>query len=232
MKGPVVIHRSDEAGARARSVLALAAAVCLPLLALQTATSADNPGGYNTGTRDAAAARAVALAAVQNPDGSPRSGHDPTQLRQITLAEAARQPDGLAAGEHLPSEAVPSRTGVGPNGDAVNRGTHVPARDVAMGKPPVKPEEVLPGDGLLVNGCVAGYGQGGACLPSAPRRAAAQAVTKYRWKCTEVRELLPLGIAVDGHDGHDGHVGHQAALVDPLALDSNGDGIACGRGDR
>jgi hypothetical protein len=67
-------------------------------------------------------------------------------------------------------------------------------------------------------------GRGVVCLPQTPPSHAAHAaltgedLSRY-WTCTEVRTLLPQGVVVD------------TTGSDPLALDSEGDGTACGDGD-
>lgn len=81
-------------------------------------------------------------------------------------------------------------------------------------------------DTALAGGCVPDYGSDGACLPPVPLRMVGEhaghagmspmeMATLYT--CDDVRLILPDGIDVTGED--------------TLALDSNGDGVACGEGD-
>jgi hypothetical protein len=138
--------------------------------------------------------------------------------RQISLGEAAG--DG----------SVPSTTAVvpvanrwlDPEAAGVNDGSKQQAADVTLEPAPVvDPSQVLPHG--LANGCVPGYGQGGGCLPSTPPSHAGHGTGEdmsIYWTCAEVRTVLPNGIPLDN------------AGTDPLGLDSNGDGTACGAGDQ
>jgi hypothetical protein len=80
-------------------------------------------------------------------------------------------------------------------------------------------------DTALAGGCVPGYGTNGQCLPPIPPRLAAEHAGHVGmdgpemamfYNCEDVRALMPDGIATE---------------EDPLGLDSNKDGIACGKGD-
>ncbi len=80
-------------------------------------------------------------------------------------------------------------------------------------------------DTALAGGCVPGYGTDGQCLPPIPPRLAAEHAghagmdgpeMAMFYTCEDVRALLPQGVA---------------AVEDSLGLDSNKDGIACGKGD-
>jgi hypothetical protein len=81
-------------------------------------------------------------------------------------------------------------------------------------------------DTALAGGCVPGYGTDGECLPPIPPRLAAEhaghrgmdgpEMARF-YTCEDVRALVPDGLATE---------------KDPLGLDSNKDGIACGKGDR
>ncbi len=139
--------------------------------------------------------RKAARDRVQNADGSPKEGFDPAKRKHTSLAEAAGKAN--------------SNSGVNSDAAGVNEGTKKQATNVKMNKRDIKPGEVLPKAGVLVNGCVAGYGGGASCLP-APRPG-------QTWTCEKVRLILPAGIAVTGKDS--------------LKLDSNKDKIACGPGD-
>lgn len=80
-------------------------------------------------------------------------------------------------------------------------------------------------DGVTValNGCVVGYGNNGQCLPDTPGSASEMGMTRQQmpWQCEEVRLSFPAGLQVGKGEGKD-----------PLHLDSNKDGTACGIGDR
>jgi hypothetical protein len=97
----------------------------------------------------------------------------------------------------------------------VNEGTKDQAAGVQMR--PIKPgDSAIVGKSGQYGGCTPGYGRGRECLPpaSADGRPAGAP-----WTCVEVAALLPKGIRLN------------VKGVDPLGLDSNGDGIACGTGD-
>ncbi|WP_146065656.1 hypothetical protein [Arthrobacter pityocampae] len=81
-------------------------------------------------------------------------------------------------------------------------------------------------DAALAGGCVPGYGTDGACLPPVPPRLAAEHAGHTGmdgpemaafYLCEDVRALIPDGLAVQDEDY--------------LGLDSNKDGVACGKGD-
>lgn len=67
------------------------------------------------------------------------------------------------------------------------------------------------------NGCMKGYGKPGQCLPLQSPAQLAMPEMDHPWTCPEVRELFEGGIEVWDRD--------------PLGLDTNGDGVACGPGD-
>lgn len=80
-------------------------------------------------------------------------------------------------------------------------------------------------DTAMAGGCVPGYGKEGQCLPPVPPRLAAEHAghagmdgpkMAMFYTCEDVRALIPGGLAT---------------AEDPLGLDSNKDGIACGKGD-
>lgn len=195
----------------------------------ETASSAETSAAGEHAAHEAAvssvsaAAGTEAVAATDIP--APSAPDDPrapaADRRQVSLAEAA----GAAAGAVAPIVAQSTVADQWLDADAagVNEGTKQQAAEVTMQPAPrVDPTEVLPAHGLT-NGCVAGYGGGTACLPQTPPSHAGhgsgQDMSIY-WTCAEARTLLPDGIAVDANGG------------DPLGLDSNKDGIACGPGDR
>ena len=148
---------------------------------------------------------------------------DPAGQRQVGLAEAAGGPreQFVVAAPGLTAEPGAAFAEVDQQAGGVNDGTKEQAAAVQLRPAPsVAPEQVLPSAGQ-VNGCETGYGRGVVCLPQTPPSHAAHAaltgedLSRY-WTCTEVRTLLPQGVVVD------------TTGSDPLALDSNGDGTACG----
>ncbi|MCU0300041.1 MAG: hypothetical protein MUF35_00365 [Candidatus Nanopelagicales bacterium] len=124
--------------------------------------------------------------------------------------------------------------GVNPEARGVNTGDREQATGIRMRvEDPGRVPEALIGSGPT-GGCVLGYGRGDACLPTVPpgERAHAghhgePADLASRWTCSDVRLLYPRGIAVNDADDGLGPEG-----VDPLGLDSNRDGVACGKADR
>ena len=120
--------------------------------------------------------------------------------------------------------AVDVKTGVQSAAAGVNEGTKAQAPGIAM-RPitPVDPSVV--GEYGKYGGCTPGYGRakGGAkgCLPPISPSAVAMGMTEqeHPWTCVEVRKLLPKGISVS------------VKGVDPIGLDRNDDGLACGVGD-
>jgi hypothetical protein len=67
-------------------------------------------------------------------------------------------------------------------------------------------------------GCVKDYGKPQQCLPLVSPAQASMPDMEMPWTCADVVQLFPKGIAVKKGK-------------DTLKLDSNGDGVACGRGD-
>jgi hypothetical protein len=90
------------------------------------------------------------------------------------------------------------------------------ARGIKM-HPPQKGLTSLAGNGQG-NGCVKDYGKPGQCLPLESPAQQAMPDMDHPWTCAEVVQLFPKGLAVKKGK-------------DTLKLDSNGDGVACGRGD-
>jgi hypothetical protein len=124
--------------------------------------------------------------------------------------------------------------GVNPEAAGVNTGEKDQATGIRMRveDPERKPDELI-GSGPTA-GCVLGYGRGDDCLPTVPpgERGRAghhgePADLASRWTCSTVWLLYPRGIAVNAEEH-----GLPPEGVDPLGLDSNGDGVACGKGDR
>lgn len=115
---------------------------------------------------------------------------------------------------------------VAPEAQAVNEPEPEQAGGITMTSDRGKglgPDDVS--DTAMAGGCVPGYGAGGVCLPPVPPRLAKEHAGHAGmsgmemaafYNCNDVRDLIPRGIETVG---------------DPLGLDSNGDGIACGKGD-
>ena len=82
--------------------------------------------------------------------------------------------------------------------------------------PPKKGLSGLAGNGQG-NGCLKSYGKPGQCLPVVSPAQQAMPDMDHHWTCSQVRQLFRQGIVVRGHD--------------TLGLDTDGDRIACGRGD-
>lgn len=101
------------------------------------------------------------------------------------------------------------------------RGIKRPAAGITGGqrRAPVDPDDVLSRTGAR-GGCIPEYGEGGQCLParhpSANASAKATANFARTWTCADVREVFPEGISTTD---------------DPLDLDTDGDGTACGPTD-
>lgn len=100
----------------------------------------------------------------------------------------------------------------------VGPGVTGPAAEITgeQARPPVDPDDVLSATAAR-GGCALDYGDPGQCLPVQPPSASPQAAAPGAWTCAEVRQLFPDGLAVHG--------------TDPLHLDGDGNGIACGPGD-
>lgn len=97
------------------------------------------------------------------------------------------------------------------------------AKDVKGSKDKkVKPEDVFKTSSSKRGGCVPFYSLGGQCLPTVPPSQAEHVAAghmKPKWECPEVRTMFAQGIEL------------QRGSADPLKLDTNKDGVACGTGD-
>lgn len=85
-----------------------------------------------------------------------------------------------------------------------------------------KPEQVFRDAGVARGGCETSYGKAGQCLPLVPPSQAEHVAAghmKPEWTCAEVRLTFKKGLPL------------RQAKVDPLSLDKNRDGTACGKGD-
>ena len=116
---------------------------------------------------------------------------------------------------------------VAPEAEGVNQPAPEQAQGIRMTPDEYKGLEAGDvSDAALAGGCVPGYGTDGACLPPVPPRLAAEHAGHAGmdgpemgvfYLCEDVRALVPDGLAVQDEDY--------------LGLDSNQDGIACGKGD-
>lgn len=125
---------------------------------------------------------------------------------------------GQATAEQRPwtslGEAAAKPVGIGDHGVAerVRGGT----------RPDTAARSVLPSPEAGNGGCERAYGDGGQCLPVVPPSQAAHVAAghaKPRWTCKEVRRYFAEGLVV------------AETGVDPLDLDRDEDGIACGARD-
>lgn len=146
----------------------------------------------------------------------------PAVSKAKTLAQVIDEPHGRANGDPIHAAVTEVHKGVDPGAAGVGEGTKKQAAAVQLTADlhPAQPSQVHT-KGDYSAGCTVGYGHGRACLPTTPPSAGAMnmSVTQMPWTCSELRTLLPNGIAVDVKN------------VDPARLDSNHDGVACGVGD-
>lgn len=219
---PDLAHAAHLAGTAAGSPPPTVAGSPAPAVAAPPADpvagAAAVPGpGAVPAAAPAPAAGAVPGAAA--PDGAPAAGPAERVAGSAPAAAAAKKPKGLAEAAGAPPPPGPDDAA-----RAVDDGTAKLAEKVRTGPAKkVSPKDVLPQHGLP-NGCVAGYGRGAACLPQTPPSKRGHGHARgpdmsVHWTCTEVRAVLPEGIAVD------------TPGKDRLELDSDGDGTACGPGD-
>lgn len=141
------------------------------------------------------------------------------------------EPPPVEAADSRPDSQIPAArvpiAGVAPEAAGVNERGHKQAEGIKM--VPDKDQGLKAGDvsdSALAGGCVPGYGKDGKCLPPIPPRLAAEhaghrgmtgpEMAKF-YTCEDVRALIPDGLTTE---------------IDPLGLDSNKDGIACGQGDK
>lgn len=164
----------------------------------------------------AAAATAVLLLSGCAPGAAP--GAPGAQPAPVEAADS--RPDA-----QVPEAAVPIAA-VAPEAEAVNEPAPEQAGAIKMTSDKGKgldADDVS--DTAMAGGCVPGYGTDGECLPPVPPRLAAEhaghvgmdghAMAMF-YTCEDVRALIPDGLTTE---------------EDPLGLDSNDDGIACGKGD-
>lgn len=105
----------------------------------------------------------------------------------------------------------------------VGIGDHRVAEGVRGGtRPDTSARSVLPSPEAANGGCDHDYGDSGQCLPLVPPSQAAHVAAGHatpRWTCKEFRRYFADGLVV------------VVTGVDPLRLDGNADGVACGPGD-
>lgn len=111
--------------------------------------------------------------------------------------------------------------------EAASQPVGIGARRLASGldgqaRAATEPKSVFSDTNDKVGGCLVAYGKPGQCLPEVPPSQAEHVAMGHmqpHWECAELRSIFTKGIVVR-HKG-----------VDPLALDRNRDGTACGSGD-
>lgn len=111
--------------------------------------------------------------------------------------------------------------------EAASQPQGIGARRLASGleqapRPDTDPKQVVPDTATKTGGCVGAYGRPGQCLPTIPPSQAEHVAMGHmqpHWDCTEVRTIFRKGLAV------------RARGVDPLGLDRDHDGTACGKND-
>lgn len=136
----------------------------------------------------------------------------------------------VAPPDARPDAEVPANVpiaGVAPEAAGVNEGTTGQASGIKMTSDVGKgldSGDVT--DSALAGGCLPGYGGDGVCLPPIPPRLAKEHAghtgmldpdMAVFYTCEDVRALIPDGLAVQDDDY--------------LDLDTNGDKVACGKGD-
>lgn len=123
------------------------------------------------------AARSVGLSAYQlspfsgvgNAEGAPQAGEDPAGPRQVSLAEAARGPNGIGTWGGKPARGIKPGTALRSPGDVL------PHRNAT---------------GVTSGGCLVGYGDPGAqCVPA--RNPGDRPLT-----CSYLVTLFPTGVRV------------------------------------
>lgn len=137
-----------------------------------------------------------------------------------SLAQAMAEQHGRAAGDSVFQG--DARKGVDQDGREVNQGQRRQAAAVHLGPAAAVTPDQLLSQGDRAGACTIGYGRGLQCLPTTPPSAGrmGMSVEQMPWTCAEVQTVLPKGLPLN------------TPGRDPAHLDSNGDGIACGIGDR
>lgn len=154
---------------------------------------------------------------------APRSGKDPATSAQTGLAAAMGHP--------TPKTTVAGtlvRVGRGANIVDTGRTREKPVRTESVNRLAVSPKslfrDVFDSPTAAGGGCRSEYGAPGQCLPRVPPSQAVHAAhgmpVSEVWSCAEVRTLFATGLPM-----------RTAGGADPLRLDTNKDGTACGTGD-
>jgi hypothetical protein len=181
---------------------------------------------------------------------------DPMSTRPTDRAAAGRQPSRSAVDERSTTRSRTLRTRIGafvvgaaligagagaatalnasagpPHqtslADAASQAHGIGARRLASGldgasRPDTDPTQVVGDTEAKIGGCETAYGKPGQCLPEVPPSQAEHVAMGHmqpHWECGEVRTMFAKGLKL------------RAKGVDPLGLDRNGDGTACGKGD-
>ena len=207
-------------GRTTRRVRILVAAIALPVIALVGAIalwsfSSGGSGPAHVHSESSALTEAAASAPEADRTRSLERtpSDDPIPLEPPADSPVGSEPETSLAQAAGADPGSPARAGSG-----------------SLGSPraPVSAEEVIGSEAL--GGCHPDYGDAGQCLPVIPPSLAehAQAMADagidpasmvHPWSCPELRSLFPSGIAVRSGQ-------------DPLGLDSDADGVACGPDDR
>lgn len=111
--------------------------------------------------------------------------------------------------------------------EAASQPRGIGARKLASGldrapRPDTDPKQVAGDTATKTGGCLTAYGRPGQCLPEVPPSQAEHVAMGHMeplWECAEVRTIFRSGLAV------------RVKGVDPLRLDRNHDGTACGTKD-
>lgn len=150
----------------------------------------------------------MALADVRRADLAPDAGARALQLKVVTPAGMPRA--GRDPGRNRQTSLREAARQPMGNGTRVNRPARTSTKDHQHDVTPGQVFTAPKSSHRLSSGCLTDYGVPGAqCLPA---KAAGVKVT-----CIDVLKVFPHGVAVVGKDR--------------LALDRNGDGVACGHGD-
>ena len=156
---------------------------------------------------DVSAGEAAALLAnVQDASGAPLPGRDPSMEVQTSLDEAVTRSTltskPATKGHDHSAMTAQEMAAMGVGTKAERKAAGARSAKQVLGDPRTT--------GVLSNGCAAGYGEVTQCVPA---RAPGGGATT----CAYVVTVFPDGIAVTGKD--------------TLALDADGNGVACDAGD-
>jgi hypothetical protein len=188
-------------------------------------SSGKDPGGASTSEKvlDTASPSGKASGGP-SPKGKASGTGSPSRKAEGAPAPPKKGPDARPDSQ-IPEADVPI-AGVAPEAAGVNEPDPEQATGIRMSSDKNKGlDPTALSDTSLAGGCVPDYGTEGECLPPIPPRLAAKHAghvgmdpleMAMLYNCADVRALVPNGLATD---------------EDPLGLDSNEDGIACGKGD-